>query len=132
MGQDRGQIELDIILVEDGPATTGIEVVVARTEFPVVLVLTAEDPVGWTVRATGDAELAGILISGRSPQALIEAPSSVPYRIHINDETRNLRQFHAATEEEAAQEERMVLKLTGHRIDQFHGTPTAGAFLIGG
>jgi len=131
VGQDRGQTELDLNLADDGPATTGIKVVVDRTEFPVVLVLTAEEPVGWTVHATTDAKLAGILISGHSPQALVKGPSSVPYRIHIADETRNLRQFHAATEEEAKQEERMILNLTGHRILQFYGTPTTDSFRIG-
>jgi hypothetical protein len=132
VGRDRGQKELDIDLAENGPATTGIEVVVDRTEFPVVLVLTAKDPVGWTVRTSSNTQLAGVILSGHSPQALVEAPSSVPHRIHMSDEEKVVKPFHAATEEEATQAERMVLRLTGHRIDQFHGAPAEGPVRIGG
>jgi hypothetical protein len=123
--------DVEVHFVGQDHGRTKIDVVVGRTSVPVVLVLTAEDPVEWTVCTTGDSDLLGILLSGQESQELVEAPPSVPIRFHMSDETRNVKQFHAATEEEAMRENRMILCLTGRRIHKFHGAPSTGPIHIG-
>ncbi|MEM7386417.1 MAG: hypothetical protein AAF514_15865 [Verrucomicrobiota bacterium] len=50
--------------------------------LPVVLVLTGNgDPIVWNVGWTEGTRLAGVIVSGRSQQALVGTPSSVPHLI---------------------------------------------------
>ena len=77
----KGQKELDLQLGDSGHTTTEIEVVVGRTPRPIILVLSAYEPVVWKVGSTSAARIAVVLVSGHHTQALIGIPRSMPHRV---------------------------------------------------
>jgi hypothetical protein len=131
VGMYKGQKELDLQLGESGHTTTEIDVVVGRAPRPVVLVLSAYDPVVWRVGYTPQARIAGVLVSGYHTQALIGIPRATPHRVLSSEQTRGCDLFRAHTAENAAQEERKIVALTGRGIGRFYGSYSASAVQVG-
>ena len=68
-------------LDDSGHEVTQAEVVVNDPSAPVILVLTAYDPVVWRVGIAEGTELAGVIVSGYHGQALIGIPAETPHQI---------------------------------------------------
>ncbi len=131
VGLYKGQKELDLQLGESGHTTTEVDVVVARLPRPVILVLSAYDPVVWKVGYTAQARIAGVLVSGYHTQALIGIPRATPHRVLSSEQTRGCEPFYAHSAQNAAQEERKIVALTGRGIDKFYGSYAASAVHVG-
>ena len=58
--------------------TSRVDVTVSRTETPVVLLLSNGWPVQWRIGQTARAKLAGVVLLGRDPAAVIGLPRSIP------------------------------------------------------
>ena len=131
VGRYQGDKELDIQLGESGHAVAQIDVVVGRTERPVILVLTAYDPVVWKVGTMTGAKLAGVLVSGYHTQALLGIPASTPHNVITGEESTGCEAFRAIRPEDVPQAAPLVLARTGHTIEEFHGSSPTTYFVIG-
>ena len=131
VGMYKGQKELDLQLGDSGHTTTEIEVVVGRTPRPIILVLSAYDPVVWKVGSTSAARIAAVLVSGHHTQALIGIPRSMPHRVLSTEQTRGCEPFYAHSAQNAAQEERKIVALSGRGIGRFYGSYSASAVQVG-
>ena len=131
VGLYKGQKELDLQLGESGHTTTEVAVVVGRLPRPVILVLSAYDPVVWKIEYTTQARIAAVLVSGHHTQALIGIPRATPHRVLSSEQTRGCEPFHAHSAQNAAQEERKIVALTGRGIDKFYGSYAASAVHVG-
>ncbi len=69
-----------------GAETRQADLSVTVTEAPVLLVLSAHDPVVWNIRLHPKATLAGVLATGHRPQAVAGVPEGVP--VIINTDAR--------------------------------------------
>lgn len=76
-----GMKSVDVQLGGNGHDVHQTDIVISETQHPVALVLGAYDPVVWRIGRVRDAKLAGVLIFGYEPQAVIGIEKSVPYRI---------------------------------------------------
>jgi hypothetical protein len=132
VGRYRGEKELDVQLGESGHAVTEIEVIVDRTDHPVVLVLTAYDPVVWRVGLTDRADLAGVLVSGHHTQALLGIPATLPHRVRSGEQSLGCDTFAGIGPEDTAEIEPRIMALLGRRIDRFHTVSAGDYFHIGG
>jgi hypothetical protein len=106
-------------------------VVVGRTPRPIILVLSAYDPVLWKVGSTSAARIAAVLVSGHHTQALIGIPRSMPHRVLSTEQTRGCEPFYAHSAQNAAQEERKIVALSGRGIGRFYGSYSASAVQVG-
>ena len=131
VGLYKGQKELDVQLGPSGHETTQIDVVVARTPAPVILVLSAYDPVVWKVGTAPGVTLAGVLVSGYHTQALIGIPRATPYRVLSHEQSQGCEVFHAHSTHEAAQSERRIMALVGRGIDKYYGSAAASVVHVG-
>jgi hypothetical protein len=132
VGLYKGQKELDLQLGESGHGTTEIEVIVGRAPRPVILVLSAYDPVLWKVGYTSPSSIAGVLVSGYHTQALIGIPRATPHRVLSSEQTRGCGLFHAHSAQNAAQAERLIMALVGRGIDKYYGSASASVVHVGG
>jgi hypothetical protein len=132
IGRYRGEKELDIQLGSSGHMVTEIEVVVNETDDPVVLVLTAYDPVVWKVGTTPGADLAAVLVSGYHSQALLGIPHDLPHRVISGEQSLGCKPFSASGAADAASIEWDIFRLTGHKIDRFYSESPETGFRIGG
>jgi hypothetical protein len=131
VGLYKGQKELDVQLGASGHTTTEIEVVVDRTPAPVILVLSAYDPVVWKVGTARGSSLAGVLVSGYHTQALIGIPRATPHRILASEQSQGCEAVHAHSAQNAAQAERRVMALVGRGIDRYYGGSSASVVYVG-
>ena len=132
VGMYKGQKEADFQLGESGHTTTEIDVVVDRTPAPVILVLSAYDPVAWKVGYTSRSSIAGVLVSGHHTQALTGIPRATPHRVHSSEQSRGCEPFWAHSAQNAAQAERKVMALVGRGIDKYYGSSPASVVHVGG
>lgn len=84
--------ELHVVGVYEGTRTAGsslrlgkknkraeqVDVYVARTHRPAVLVLGAYEPIVWAINASQNANIAGVLVRGYNSQAISGLPAGVP------------------------------------------------------
>jgi len=131
---------LGIRLDDTAKTATQVEIVVNLPRKPVVLVLTAHDPVVWRVGHTEHTRIAGILVSGNHGQALIGVSKSTPHAISSLKGGGEFPSFYAPRESpvhprfessELRATRRSVFKLVGRDIDHFLHQPTDGVFYIG-
>ena len=132
VGLYKGQKELDIQLGESGHTTTEIAVVVDRTPAPVILVLSAYDPVVWKVGTARGASVAGVLVSGYHTQALLGIPRATPHRVFASEQSQGCEAVSAHTAPNAAQAERRVMALVGRGIDRYYGSSSGSVVYVGG
>jgi hypothetical protein len=125
VGLYKGPNRLRFQLGPSGHATTETDVAVGRTPYPVILVLSAYDPVVWRVGYTPRSNIAGILISGYHSQALIGVPRDTPHRILSNEQARDCGAFSVHNAQTAAQAEGRVMALVGRGIDKYYGAVPA-------
>jgi hypothetical protein len=131
VGLYKGGKELDVQLGTSGHTTTEIDVVVDRTPVPIILVLSAYDPVVWKVGTARGASLAGVLVSGYHTQALIGIPRATPHRILASEQSQGCEAVHAHSASNAAQAERRVMALVGRGIDRYYGGSSGSVVYVG-
>jgi hypothetical protein len=132
VGSYKGPKRLRVPLGESGHGTTEIDVVVGRTQYPVILVLSAYDPVVWRVGYTSQSSIAGVLASGYHAQGVIGIPRDTPLRILSYEQTRGCETFQAYNPQTAAQAERRIMALVGRGIDKFYGSSPTLIGHVGG
>lgn len=132
VGLYKGPKRLGLSLGPSGHATTEIDVVVGRSLSPIVLVLSAYDPVVWRVGSTSQSNLAGVLISGYHSQALIGVPRDTPHRILSYEQGQGCEYFYVHNAQTAAQAERRIMALVGRGIDKYYGSSPALVGEVGG
>lgn len=132
IGRYQGVQQLDVQLGDSGHLVRQIDVVVAKTKKPVVLVLTAYDPVVWRVGLTESASLAGVYVSGYHTQALLGIPESTPHRVLSGEQSSGCEAFRATNSGEGAEVSTKVLARTGHPVDHFHFESPTEYFVVGG
>jgi hypothetical protein len=132
VGVYSGEKEVDVQLGDSGHTTTEEEVVVDETPEPVVLVLSAYDPVVWKVSTTPRARLAGVLVLGHHTQALLGVSKSMPRRVLSTEQSTGCDPFTIKDRSELRRRERDLIGLIGKRADEFHGEAAGGFFQIGG
>jgi len=125
VGLYKGSNRLRFPLGTSGHGTTEIDVVVGRVQSPVILVLSAYDPVVWRVGYTSLSRIAGVLASGYHTQAVIGISRDTPLRIISYEQTRGCESFHAYSPQTAAQAERKIMTLVGRGIDKFYSSSPA-------
>lgn len=90
---------------------------------PIVLVLTAYEPVKWMVDRSKAAQIAGVIVSGHHEQTIIIDPS-IPFAqsTHLEEV---FRPFHALSEEseEFREMNTVVEQLVGRKIERFYSAP---------
>jgi len=132
VGLYKGPKRLRLQLGDSGHATTEIDVVVGRVPYPVILVLSAYDPVVWRVGYASQSSIAGVLVSGYHTQALIGIPRDTPHRVLSGEQTRGCETFYVHSAQTAAQAERRVMALVGRGIDKFYGSSPTLVGQVGG
>ena len=81
IGTYNGDEPVAIQLDDAGHLTRQATVVVNRTDKPIVLVLSAYDPVVWNIGRTEGTEIAGVVVSGYHGQAAISITKATPLAI---------------------------------------------------
>jgi len=132
VGTYRASEPVDIQLDDSGHKTTLASVIVNKPEIPVVLVLSAYDPVVWKVGRTEETEIAGVIVSGYHGQALIGIDEDTPFAISTYEEGGDFKHFVAfrASDELLDMDDR-INELLGQRIKLFQNEPVGDAFVIG-
>jgi len=132
VGTYRGNASVNVQLDDSGHAVTQADVVVNNPKAPVVLVLTAYDPVVWRVGRTTDTKIAGILVSGYHGQALIGVDKQTPHAVSSYEDKGAFPYFYAsgASRELIAMND-AVTQLVGREISRFYNKPTNGVFYVG-
>ncbi len=132
IGTYSGTLPLDIQLDDSGNKVTQVDVLVNKTDKPVVLVLTAYDPVVWRVGRTENTKIAGVLVSGYHGQALIGIGKDTPHAISSYEEMGDFPYFYASrASNQLLKMNNTVKQLVGREIDHFDNKPTDGVFCIG-
>ena len=132
VGLYKGPNRLRVQLGTIGHATTEIDVVVGRMPSPVILVLSAYDPVVWRIGYTAQSRIAGVLVSGYHTQAVIGIPRDTPHRVISYEQTKGCETFYVYTPQTAAQAERRVMALVGRGIDKFYSSSPTLVGEVGG
>jgi hypothetical protein len=132
VGRYKGEKELDIQLGNSGHLVTQIEVIVDRTDYPVVLFLSAYDPVVWKVGRTPEANLVAVLVSGYHTQALLGIPRDLPHKVISGEQSVGCRVLDIASASDAATAEIDMVSLTGHGIHKYYDASPYPYFKIGG
>jgi hypothetical protein len=133
VGTYSGTRKLDIQLGKSGHQVTQVEVVVNQEERPVVLVLTAYDPVVWRVGRTPQTTIAAVLVSGYHPQALLGIEKTIPFAISTGEDRGPFPYFfaHRAGADLLRMNE-AVRAMTGREIKRFVNQPSDdGVFHVG-
>ncbi len=125
VGLYKGPGRLTLQLGESGHTTTEVDVVVGRTPRPVILVLSAYDPVVWRVGYTLRSSLVGVLVSGYHTQAVIGIPRDAPHRILSYEQTRGCATFYVHNAQNAAQAEPRIMALVGRGIEKYYSSSPA-------
>lgn len=108
-----------------GRAAKTVEVLVRHTASPIVLVLSAYEPVQWRLRLAAGARLNAVLVSGYYPSQVTGAGSARVLTIG------SAYAYKPGSVEYAALN-REVLQSTGRTIDAFQGSYEGRRFTIGG
>lgn len=106
-------------------ARTGtVQVRVSRGSRPVILVLSAYEPVRWVITVAPGAKLAAVLTSSYSPAEVIGAGNARIYNIGQHYAYKRSGENFASLDAETA-------RWTGKRIGVFQGAYTGSAFSVG-
>lgn len=118
LGANKGEGKLDFQIGDSKDAVGQIDVIVTETGRPVVLALSAYKPVLWRVGITDGVELAGVIVYGYQPQALIGISRDVPHRILVPGKESHNCPIPAVREGSLTdKDEADLLALTGLSVD---------------
>lgn len=128
----KGTTPLDIAIDTQGHDVTQEDVIVGRTEKPVVLVLAGYDPIVWNIGQTADARIAGVLAQGVHRQAVIGLPKSTLMTTYSQADGSNAcRYFRAEGDVADISTKKRVRELFGRRIGTFINRKAGPQFAIG-
>ncbi len=127
-GLDPSNIQID----SKGVETREVAVVVNRPGVPIVLVLSAYNPVIWKISRTPDTKIAAVLVGGRHNQAVLGIDKSTSLSIRSQIEQRECGTFYAYTADRDLLKANEIIKASvGRGIDSFVTTPTDGRMIVG-
>lgn len=119
-------------LDESGHQVKYADVCVNRTEKPVVLVLTAYDPIAWRVCRTKGTTIAGVIVSGYHGQALTGIEKETPHVVVSYYQKGEFKPFYAYN---AGPELRNMLKqvkaMLGRDVSSMVIKPKEGTYYVG-
>ncbi|MBF0311393.1 MAG: hypothetical protein HQL56_17910 [Magnetococcales bacterium] len=122
---------------EQSHATRLSEVVVNLPKTPVVLALSAYDPVVWVVRTTPGTEIVGVVLGGYYPQEVLGIESTVPVRKLFFSNAKpggeGCGKYFSVYKlnEELDRAASLLETLTGKPLTRFHNTPQNRRFVVG-
>ncbi|OSM01372.1 hypothetical protein MAIT1_01310 [Magnetofaba australis IT-1] len=108
-------------LEKGGPVTRQVVVKAHLPDKPVVLALTAYDPVIWRIHRSPQTTIAGVIVSGYSAQSVEGVARDVPVR-NVNgplNERSDCRRFYAYRTDQAESLNARLKTLTGRSMDHF-------------
>lgn len=110
-----------------------VDVVVTATDKPVVLVLTAYEPVLWKVGRVPTAIIAGVLVSGNFNQEVVGIPDNIPVKYISQESPKNCPYFHNHNMGAGIETmNKRVYDLVGRGIDRFYTAEIPeGPFYVG-
>lgn len=112
-------------LAVDGRHMGSVEVTIRRASKPIVLVLSAYEPVQWKLKLAPGAQLNAVLLSGYYPSQVTGAGSARTVMI-------GRAYAYKLGSSEYGMLNQQVLMLTGRTIDVFQGLYEGSAFSVGG
>lgn len=69
---------INVVIDEKGNRNGSNDVIVNAKNKPVILVLSAYEPVAWKIKQTAGTKIAGVILGGYYKQAILGIPKSVP------------------------------------------------------
>ena len=143
--EPEGDFRIDAVGVYEGAGTASVEledssnpagrvdVIVNRPDKPVVLVLSAYQPVVWELATTSETELAGVIVSGYHTQRVRGINAATPLRATSHKGPGHCDEPFQAYEEGAdfQKANQVVANLLGREIDTFNGAYRAERFVVG-
>ncbi len=130
----RGSQPIDALIEKGGSEAAREEVMVGETPKPVVLILSGESPVVWSVGRTSGARIAGVLAQGVYRQAVIGLPKSIPVVAYSTSDGPNACTYFRADKAETPEYRAMnhrVRTLFGRDVSVFLTMKAGPAFVVG-
>ncbi|MEM7383905.1 MAG: hypothetical protein AAF514_03085 [Verrucomicrobiota bacterium] len=126
----------DVQLDTSGNTVSEAEVIVHETDQPVVLVLSAYDPMIWNVGVTEGTEILGIVVSGYHQAALVGISETIPFVIATHSMESTSRPFepfyfYEADEELLRLNQRVEAISGGLEVNAVTFAETNGFFEVG-
>jgi hypothetical protein len=118
--------------IDETDKTTGIDVHVTETGAPILLVLSAHDPVLWSVHVSAQSRVVGALVTGYHRQAVRGLPDTIPLAVSTlrGRECAFYAYAHDANED-LAKLMKLVQASTNKRLETFQTASKARDFVIG-
>ena len=85
-GVYKGKKPVQVVLGGNNHEVTQVDIIVTETNHPVVLVLSAYDPVVWRIGQVKNAKVLGVVVGGAEPQAVIGLDKDVPQKTLISQD----------------------------------------------
>ena len=115
-----------------GHETREVSVVVNKPGDPIVLVLSAYDPVIWKISRTPDTKIAAVLVGGYHNQAVLGIDKSTTLSIRSHVERSDCGAFYAYSADDGLLKANEIIKgSVGRELDSFVTTPADGRMIIG-
>jgi hypothetical protein len=134
VGVQRGDRDLEGVAIDPTDDSAGEQAVaVGRTAEPLVLVLMAGEPTVWKVLSTPDANIAGVVASGRGLQRVIGLEPGVPL-LEIDPNARNACRSFFAHEDEGREYEEVrdrLFEIFAEPVSRMHTVHGGKYFRIG-
>ncbi len=134
VGVRRGDRDLEGVAIDPTDDSAGEQAVaVGRTDVPVVLVLMSGEPTVWKVLSTPDAEIAGVIASGRGLQRVIGLEPGVPLR-ELDPNARNACRSFFAHEDEGYEYDEVqdrLFEIFAEPVSRMHTVHGGTYFRIG-
>ena len=134
VGIRRGSVDLEGVAIDpEVDEASEQTVAVGKTEAPVVLLLMSGRPTAWKLMTTPDAEIAGVIASGRTVQRVIGLADNIPLK-EIDPHDRNGCEPFYATEDDGSefdQFEDRVWQVFAQGVRHMHSKHGGEHFRIG-
>lgn len=132
VGTYQGDKPVDAKLDDSTHTVRQTEIVVNIPDKPVVVVLTAYDPVVWRVGRTKKTNIAAVIVSGYHGQAVIGIDKDTPLAVSTYKKKGRFRYFYAyKASKKLTTMNASVKQLLGREIDRFEHAYTGKAFNLG-
>ncbi len=132
VGRYSGIKQTSLKLGKSGNITKEVDVIVNKPHAPIVLVLSAYDPVVWKVRYTSESLILAVIVSGYHTQALLGIPKTVPAIFATYEEKDDCGAFYAYQADPSLLDANSeIRRITGKEIKHLVIRPQADVFYVG-
>lgn len=127
--QTLAQFDERVVIADD------VEVVVSRTELPVILVLSAQKTTVWTIKLAPGANLAGIVIFGQMRQGIVGVDEHTPV-IEFSArkwswQCSHLSFYISDAEAYRIRANNLIKEITGRDVTEFHFEQNRSRIFVG-